>query len=155
VPTGVPGVNDHTLDERVCDNHYLWGFCAGLYSRIFEHVKPGDIFIFTSAGTGKFNRVGIVTSKSVVSPKEADKYWSRMEYQMGGPRRTNIGFPLLVLFEKCPISVDWSKEEVMSLCGYHDRLMSSRRIVKDKNKGGKSLLVKRCLQACCDSGKKQ
>ena len=74
---------------------------------------------------------------------------------MGGPRRTNIGFPLLVLFEKCPISVDWSKEEVMSLCGYHDRLMSSRRIVEDKNKGGKSLLVKRCLQACCDSGKKQ
>ena len=145
VPTGVQGVNDHTLSTKVCDNHYLWGFCVGLYSRIFEHVVPGDIFLFTSSGTGKFNKVVQVTSKRVVPAAVADQYWSRMEYQMGGPRRTNIGFPLLVLFEHQPKEIDWSKDEVLALCGYSDRLMSSRRIVNE-NGGGKNILIHKCLQ---------
>ena len=103
----------------------------------------GDIFLFTSSGTGKFNKVGKVTSKRVVPAKVADQYWSRMEYQMGGPRRTNIGFPLLVLFETQPVDIDWSKDEVMRLCGYSDRLMSSRRIVNENN-GGKNILIQKC-----------
>ena len=145
VPTGPADVNDHTLSKKVCDGHYLWGFCAGLYSRIFEHVRPGDLFLFTTAGTGKFNRLGRITSKKVVPATEADLYWTRMDYQMGGPRRKNIGFPLLVLMENQPVEIDWSKDEVMALCGYSDRLMSSRLIVKE-NGGGKSSIIKRCLQ---------
>jgi hypothetical protein len=77
----------------------------------------GDIFLFTSSGTGKFNKVGRVTSKKVVPASEADKYWSRMNYQMGGPRRSNIGFPLLILFAVQPVEIDWNKNEVMALCG--------------------------------------
>lgn len=34
VPTGVPGVNDHTLETPVkALDSYLWGFCRGLYDR--------------------------------------------------------------------------------------------------------------------------
>ena len=149
VPTGVEGFNDHTLSTPVCDNHYLWGFCVGLYSRIFEHVEPGDIFLFTSSGTGKFNKVGRVTEKRIVPAKEADQYWSRMEYQMGGPTRQNIGFPLLVLFAVQPVEIDWSKDEVLALCGYSDRLMSSRRIVHENN-GGKNILIRKCIATLGD-----
>ena len=53
------GVNDHTLYEPVpALKSHTWGFCEGLYKRIFLHVRPGDVLLFTSAGSGKFNLVG-------------------------------------------------------------------------------------------------
>lgn len=67
VPTGVPGVNDHTLEAPVASlDSYLWGFCEGLFSRIFQKVRPGDIFLFTSSGCGEFNRIARVKETRVV-----------------------------------------------------------------------------------------
>ena len=67
VPTGVPGVNDHTLKEPVASlQSYLWGFCEGLFARIFQKVRPGDVFLFTSSGCGEFNRIARVRETRVV-----------------------------------------------------------------------------------------
>ena len=46
--------------------------------------------------------------------------------------KKNVGFPLLVLLGEKPKAVDWDKKEVMMLCGYSDRLQSSRRIPMDR-----------------------
>jgi len=43
-----------------------------------------------------------------------------------------------------PVSIDWSKDDVMRLCGYRDRLMSSRFIHLDKAPGARRVLDK-CL----------
>ena len=75
IPTGVPGVNDHTLHspQRVGSKKegnevscHLWGFCQGLYSRIFKHIVPGDILLFTPSGSGVFDRVAVVGLLSCV-----------------------------------------------------------------------------------------
>ena len=100
---------------------------TGLYSRIFAHCKPGDIFLFTSQGTGKFNRIGYVRSTQVVEQSVCDKFWQRMDYNMGSGPKSNVGFPLLVLLDKKPVTIDWEKNEILQLCGYNDRLQSSRR----------------------------
>ena len=128
VPTGTFGFNDHTLEKKVPElGTYLWGFARGLYSRIFAHCKPGDIFLFTSQGTGKFNRIGYVRSTQVVEQSVCDKFWQRMDYNMGSGPKSNVGFPLLVLLDKKPVTIDWEKNEILQLCGYNDRLQSSRR----------------------------
>ena len=46
---------------------------------------------------------------------------------MGSGPKSNVGFPLLVLLGEKPVKIDWDKHEIMALCGYHDRLQSSRR----------------------------
>ena len=62
---------------------YVWGFARGLFGRIFAKVSerrdrldvadvmlvqisPGDVMLFTSSGSGKFNLVGQVTETRVV-----------------------------------------------------------------------------------------
>jgi hypothetical protein len=149
VPTGVAGVNDHTLEQPVaaCDGHYLWGFCEGLFSRIFVHVRVGDILLLTSSGSGSFNRIARVCDKRIVTKATADQFWSRMSFSMGGTSKRNVGFPLLVPLDK-PKDVDWDKMEVMKLLGYMDHLQSSRWIKDDKlctDKG--DLVFQRCLTA--------
>ena len=147
IPSGPPGVNDHTLYEPVpALKSHTWGFCEGLYKRIFLHVRPGDVLLFTSAGSGKFNLVGEVTECRVVSKAESDKFWRRMSYSMGGAAKSNVGFPLLTLV-KPPVAVDWPKMDVMRLLGYTDHLQTSRYI-RDahKSEGGRAVLG-RCLDA--------
>jgi len=154
IPTGLEGVNDHTLTEIVPKlGSYLWGFALGLYSRIFIHMKPGDRMLFTSSGSGKFNLIGVVGETRVVSQAECDEFWSRMRYQMGGGVKTNVGFPLLVLMHTKPIPIDWPKNEVMRLCGYTDRLQSSRRIVLEGNNGAHTV-VQRCKETLAALEKK-
>lgn len=146
VPTGILGYNDHTLEDIVPQvGTYLWGFAQGLYSRIFSHIRAGDILLFTSCGTGKFNRVGIVKEKRVVNQGECDKFWSRMDYNMGSGPKTNVGFPLLVPLKGKPVSIDWDKEETLAMCGYSDRLQSSRRILMDRE--GARLVRAKCIRS--------
>ena len=57
-----------------------------------------------------------------------------------GAQRSNVGFPLLVLMRQKPAVVEWSKKEIMRLCGYSDRLQSSRRIILEDNQGGQLVL---------------
>ena len=147
VPTGVPGVNDHTLDTPVAaaGNEYLWGFCEGLLTRIFAQVRPGDIFLMTGAGSGEFNRIARVKTKKIVAEGEADKFWSRMSFSMGGTSKSDVGFPLLCLLDK-PLDVEWDKKMVMQHLGYNDHLQSSRRITEDKiDSDGGQLVFKCCL----------
>ncbi len=56
--------------------------------------------------------------------------------------RSDIAFPLLVLLAHKPVAVEWDKEEVMRLCGYNDRLQSSRRILLDGNEGARAVLAR-------------
>jgi|EP00945_MAST-04E_sp_MAST-4E-sp1_P001220 hypothetical protein len=143
VPTGVLGYNDHTLEEEVPSlGTYLWGFAKGLYSRIFAHINPGDILLFTSGATGKFNRIGVAAETYVVNQSECDKFWQRMDYNMGSGAKTNVGFPLLVPLKGKPVQIDWDKRETLALCGYSDRLQSSRRILMDLE--GSRLVRARC-----------
>lgn len=115
IPTGVPGVNDHTLYEKVKQvDSYLWGFCQGLYTRIFLHVRPGDIFLFVSSGTGEFNRIARVNDIKVVPKSLADKFWSRMSYCMGGSAKSNVGFPLLTPIDKVSFIQKRSEKFVLS-----------------------------------------
>mmetsp|Transcript_43158 Transcript_43158/g.69190 ORF Transcript_43158/g.69190 Transcript_43158/m.69190 type:complete len:310 (-) Transcript_43158:1763-2692(-) len=146
VPTGIPGVNDHTLIEPVKQvDSYLWGFCEGLLSRIFVKIRPGDMLLMTSSGCGAFNRIARVKEKRVVSKKLADEFWSRMSFSMGGTSKSNVGFPLLVPVDK-PIDINWDKMEVMRLLGYKDHLQSSRWIKDDKLLASNGQLVfKRCI----------
>ena len=147
IPSGPPGVNDHTLHEPVPDlKSHLWGFCEGLYTRIFLHIRPGDVLLFTTAGSGRFNLVAEVRECKVVSKAQSDKFWSRMSYSMGGAAKSNVGFPLLVLI-KPPHKVDWPKMDVMRLLGYTDHLQTSRYI-RDvaRSEGGKAVMG-RCLKA--------
>lgn len=147
VPTGVPGANDHTLDEPVSayNNEFLWGFCEGLLARIFFHIRPGDIFLMTSAGSGEFDRLARVKSKAIVNKQDADKFWTRISFSMGGGCKANIGFPLLCPLHK-PLKLSWNKREAMKLLGYNDHLQSSRRVsdAKLESTGGR-ILYKRCL----------
>eukprot|EP00941_MAST-03F_sp_MAST-3F-sp1_P005079 g5079.t1 len=149
IPTGVPGVNDHTLHKKQPDlDSHLWGFCEGLYSRIFKHIKPGDLFICTSSGTGQFNLVAEVKETRIVPRAESDRFWSRMSFCMGGTAKKNVGFPLLVLL-KPPVKVEWEKMEVMRLFGYTDHLQSSRRITVDRINSMTS--SKAVYQKCLDT----
>ncbi len=66
-------------------------------------------------------------STQVVEQKVCDRFWQRMDYNMGSGPKSNVGFPLLVLLGEKPAKIDWDKHEIMALCGYHDRLQSSRR----------------------------
>lgn len=54
VPTGVEGVNDHTLSTPVCDNHYLWGklCCSNItatlcYTGFIEYSNITFITVFS------------------------------------------------------------------------------------------------------------
>ena len=148
IPTGVVGMNDHTLINPVPSqgNEFLWGFCQNLYKRIFCRVNAGDIFLFTSSGMGTFNRIAVVKSKKIVSKIEADIFWSRISFSMGKYTKSNIGFPLLCCLHK-PISINWNKKELMRLLGYSDHLQSSRFISHDRitSPNGQIVFI-RCLK---------
>ncbi|GBG31635.1 Hypothetical Protein FCC1311_078602 [Hondaea fermentalgiana] len=148
VPTGRVGVNDHTLDHPVkdVDNQHLWGFCEGLFTRIFTHVRPGDIFLMTSSGAGAFNRIARVKETRIVSKAEADRFWQRLSFSMGGTSKNNVGFPLLTPIDK-PKSIEWSKDDVMRAFGYSDHLQSSRWIRAEKLYSSRGSQV---LQDCLD-----
>jgi len=145
VPTGIPGLNDHTLDSPVeAVGSHLWGFCEGLMTRIFVHIRPGDILLMTSSGGGSFNRIALVKETRVVSKSMADTFWRRMSFSMGGTSKNNVGFPLLVPLHP-PIDVDWNKKDVMKMLGYTDHLQSSRMIKHQKMETETGRLVyKRC-----------
>lgn len=148
VPTGKRGVNDHTLEEPVAevDNMYLWGFCEGLFSRIFVNIRPGDIFLMTTAGEGAFNKIARVCETRVVSKFDADRFWKRMSFSMGGTSKNNVGFPLLTPVDK-PIEIDWDKQETLRSFGYTDHLQASRWIKPEKmNTVRGSKIFADCLQ---------
>ena len=49
-PTGPAGLNDHTLERHTLDGCPLWGFLEGIAKNFRKVIKPGDVFLFTTAG---------------------------------------------------------------------------------------------------------
>jgi hypothetical protein len=54
--------------------------------------------LFSSQGTGRFNRLGVVTSTKVVPHTVVDQMWQRRQHQMGS-KRGDVAHPLIVLME--------------------------------------------------------
>lgn len=125
VPTGKKGCNDYTLERPVSlmKNEYIWGFVAGLSNRIYSNISPGDILLFSSQGTGMFNRIAMVKEKLCIDEDTSDKIWT--------PKDGHIRFPLVVTLTK-PVEIQWDKELVLSYVGYQEyRLLAAIHIKSD------------------------
>ena len=98
------------LKNKKNDVTFLWGFCRGLYSRIFRHIHPGDIMLFTSSGSGKFNLVAKVQETRVVSHATSDRIWVRDSFGSGTTSTIIIVFSLSL-----PLSLFLSLSSSLSL----------------------------------------
>jgi hypothetical protein len=101
IPTGTEGFNDHTLHTKVPDlDACVWGFSVNMGKRIFLKVRPGDVFLFTSSASGKFNRVGLINETRVVDPHVTDKFWKRLDHASAkNKQKTSTAFCLIALMK--------------------------------------------------------
>ena len=109
---------------------YTWSFRKGL-NRYFRYMRPGDVLLMSSSGTGLFNRVCMVKETLVLDQPAINELRDLDKSGRGG---SQAGFPLMAIITK-PVMIEWDKQETMVELGYtpRDRVQSARRIHPDRS----------------------
>eukprot|EP00192_Tetraselmis_astigmatica_P008966 CAMPEP_0117666432 /NCGR_PEP_ID=MMETSP0804-20121206/10373_1 /TAXON_ID=1074897 /ORGANISM="Tetraselmis astigmatica, Strain CCMP880" /LENGTH=616 /DNA_ID=CAMNT_0005473977 /DNA_START=199 /DNA_END=2049 /DNA_ORIENTATION=- len=139
IPTGLPG-NDQSLEplEGVMDfrndgslgpmyGKRVWGF---VNDNLVRKMKPGDLCLMTSRGTGKFNRLATVQEALLGDQRTlGQRIWGTegLSYNIHGKKREKLPFKALFLLEHVR-SVEFDKTKTLERLGYHDLLLATRLI---------------------------
>ena len=93
-PTGA-GSNSDTLTKPILEGCPVWGFCSGSAKNFRQHVRSGDVFLFTAPSTGRFNRVGVVREwREDPTASVSSQFWAPMAYSMARPYTVHFSVQL-------------------------------------------------------------